>query len=67
MTFKIHRSFPYKNLKVQDGLAQIETGLLDDEECAALAKSLVDAAYDLIYDFKDETASKLVKILNEDF
>ena len=67
MEIIVRKAIKYKEAKIKDGLAQIETGLLSDEECAELARSFIDAAYDLILDFKDETAQKLVNILNEDF
>lgn len=67
MELTVRKAIRYKELKIKDGLAQIETGLLNDEECAELARNLIDAAYSLIFDFKEETAQKLVDILNEDF
>lgn len=56
----------FDNLRKNIGY-DFNTVLLSNEECAELARSFIDAAYDLIYDFKDETAQKLVNILNEDF
>lgn len=67
MEIIVRKAIKYKELKIKEGLAQIETGLLNDEECVALARALIDAAYDLIYDFEEDAAQKLVNILNEEF
>lgn len=67
MEIIVRKAIKYKELKIKEGFAQIETGLLNDEECVVLARSLIDAAYDLIYDFEEDAAQKLVNILNEEF
>ena len=69
MEIIVRKAIKYKELKIKDGLAQIETGFLSDEECAELARSLIDAAYDLIYDIEDKelAGKKLAAILCDDF
>lgn len=61
------RTQPYTELSITSDNVKLNSGLLNKEESIELARQLVNAAYDLIYHHKEETAQKLVDILNEDF
>lgn len=61
------RTQPYVQLNIELDNTKLDSGLLDQAEATELARQLVNAAYDLIYKHKEETAQKLVNILNEDF
>lgn len=65
MEIKIRRSHPYKEAKIIDGLASIETGFLNAQEQMDLAKVFIEAAYDLLYNVEPEAAEELADILND--
>lgn len=67
MNFTVKNNWNYKELFVESDNAKITTGLLNQEERISLARELIDAAYSLIYNDKEELAGKLCDVLNENF
>jgi len=67
MNITVKNNWNYKELFVESDNAKITTGLLNQEERIGLARELIDAAYDLIFNDNDELGKRLCDILNENF
>jgi hypothetical protein len=67
MNFTVKNNWNYKEMIIECDNVKFSSGLVNKEERIELARELINAAYDLIFNDKEEVGGKLADILNENF